>query len=437
MTSCAVNSLGPAGPVSEFSPKTVTVCPDDTHEALRNPGMGWVLHFYDNDMECYGSRLALSDTLEDFPGLSTIYLRLPWAYLEPEEGAFNWSLIDAPLQRWRAVGCRIAFRFTCCETGLRYATPEWVRRAGAKGHDFATRWADPTVSLWEPDYDDPIFLGKLNRFLQAAGSRYDGSPDVAFVDVGSFGVWGEGHTSSSTHLPYSARTVAAHIDLHCRAFPNTLLVANDDFAAHGRGPDAIAYAFQRGLALRDDSILVEPGERAYHNAPMVQTFWPTRPVILESQHYGQSKEGGVWGDGRLYLQAVECYHASYASIHWWPREFLAENRALIAEMNLRLDYRLQLTEAVWPAAIVSGDSFTCRTVWRNSGVAPCLPGGHPTLTLKDRQGGIAGVFVNASFEAASLRVGPPPAAAPQEALQCCLRMTLAGASHWGCRRCFR
>ena len=385
---------------------TVTVCPKDTSAALQNPGMGWVLHFYDNDLDCYGSRLALSDALEDFPGLSTIYLRLPWAYLEPEEGVFHWPLLDTPLQRWRETGRQVALRFTCCETGLRYATPEWVRQAGAKGHDFTPHWADLEESLWEPDYEDPIFLQKLSRFLEAAGARYDGSPDVAFLDVGSFGVWGEGHTSSSTCLPYSARTVAEHIDLHCRAFPNTLLVANDDFAAHGRGPDGITYAFERGLALRDDSILVEPGERAYHNAPMAQMFWPARPVILESQHYGLAKKSGIWGDGRLYLQATEEYHASYAGIHWWPREFLEENRALIAKINQRLGYRIQLTEAQWPGTLFSGGSFTCRTVWRNAGVAPCLPGGHPALTLKDSQGGIAEVFVDEMFNAACLQVGP-------------------------------
>ena len=32
--------------------------------------------------------------------------------------------------------------------------------------------------------------------------------------------------------------------------------------------------------------------------------------------------------------------------------------------------------------------------WRNAGVAPCLPGGYPAITLKDAKDGIAGVFVD-------------------------------------------
>jgi hypothetical protein len=45
--------------------------------------------------------------------------------------------------------------------------------------------------------------------------------------------------------------------------------------------------------------------------------------------------------------------------------------------------------------------------WRNAGVAPCYPGGHPAVTLKDAKGGIAGVFVDESFDMRALPVGAP------------------------------
>ena len=69
---------------TEAAEPTVTVRPEDTGCALVNPDMGWTLHFYSNRIENYGSRLAPSDTLDDFPGLSTVYLRVPWSFLEPE-----------------------------------------------------------------------------------------------------------------------------------------------------------------------------------------------------------------------------------------------------------------------------------------------------------------------------------------------------------------
>ena len=55
----------------------VTVRPADSGAELINPGMGWVLHYYDNVPANYGSKLAPSDTLDSWPGLSVIYLRIP------------------------------------------------------------------------------------------------------------------------------------------------------------------------------------------------------------------------------------------------------------------------------------------------------------------------------------------------------------------------
>ena len=150
---------------------------------------------------------------------------------------------------------------------MRYATPQWVEKAGVKGYNFTPgKGVDPNGPYWEPDYEDPVFLEKLDRFLAALADRYDGNPEVAFIDVGSFGVWGEGHTFASTKLPYSAETVRRHIDLHTKHFKKTLLAANDDFASQDRGRGTIEYAARQGLTLRDDSILVQGGRNAYFNA---------------------------------------------------------------------------------------------------------------------------------------------------------------------------
>jgi len=384
------------------------VRPKDTGAALENPGMGWGFHYYSNVPTNYGSKLEPSDTLDDFAGLTHIYLRIPWSYVEPQEGKFDWSILDIPAQRWVGKGKQIALRISCCESWMRWATPEWVQKAGAKGHNFKPGTGITNDGpYWEPDYDDPVFLEKLDNFLAALAARYDGSPEVAFIDIGSFGVWGEGHTYHSTKLPYSSDTIRRHIDLHTKHFKKTLLAANDDFVSHGRGEACIEYACQQGLTLRDDSILVQPKPRAYFHADLAQMFWPKVPVVLECEHYGSSKRKGAWEDGRLYLQAVEDYHASYASIHWWPREFAEANRDLISQINLRLGYRVQLVEASWPSEATMDSPVRFSAKWRNAGVAPCLPGGRPAVTLRDSQGGIVGVFADDKFDVRSLPVGPP------------------------------
>jgi hypothetical protein len=401
--------------------KTTVVHPQDTGVALVNPGMGWVLHHYDNSPFNYGGRLEPSDTVDDFPGVSVIYLRIAWSYLEPQEGRFNWSVLDTPAQRWLDKGkgspthnsalggpMQIALRITTSEGSPRYSTPEWVRQAGAKGYFFTGgKGIDPNGRAWEPDYDDPIFLEKLDHFLAALAQRYDGNPEVAFIDVGSFGIWGEGHTYWSTKKPYSAETMRKHIDLHTKHFKKTVLAVNDDFAMQDRGRQVIEYAAQQGLTLRDDSILVQGGKNAYLSADFAPLFWRKLPVILESEHYGPSQKRGYWKDGSLYLEAIEKYHASYASVHWWPHEFLAANQDLVHKINLRLGYRLQLAEASWPSEIAANSTFWFKTDWRNAGVAPCYPGGYPALTIKDAKGGIVSVFVDEGMDMRNLRVAEP------------------------------
>jgi len=150
---------------------------------------------------------------------------------------------------------------------------------------------------------------------------------------------------------------------------------------------------------------------------MAQAFWPRWPVILEHEHYGNSKSKGAWGDGSLLLQAIEEYHASYMSIHWWPRVELEENRSLIGRINLRLGYRLQLREVSWPREVALGKPLNVRSVWANAGVAPCYPGGFPTLTLKDDRGGIVSVLADEQFNARDLVPGPP-GAAPAQTHEC-------------------
>jgi hypothetical protein len=70
-------------PVSAAAAETVVVTPEITDEALVNPGMGWVYYHYSNRLWAYGARTAPGDTLDWFPGVATIYLRVLWSDLEP------------------------------------------------------------------------------------------------------------------------------------------------------------------------------------------------------------------------------------------------------------------------------------------------------------------------------------------------------------------
>ncbi len=88
----AFSALATTAPLPSFGlGEPVTVHPTNTDEALVNPGMGFYFYQYSNRLWAYGSQQKPGDTLDWFPGCSTIYFRRPWCELEREEGDYRWD----------------------------------------------------------------------------------------------------------------------------------------------------------------------------------------------------------------------------------------------------------------------------------------------------------------------------------------------------------
>ena len=396
-----------------------TVRPTDDGRTLCNPGMGWTMHYYSNKPWTYGTNIEQGDALEWFPGCSVVYLRLPWAYLEPEEGKFNWNAIDTPAQRWIERGAQIAFRITASEDWMEYATPKWVFDAGAKGVRYKFGWGagggpNPDGYAVDPDFVDPVFLEKLENFLKAFGARYDGRPEVAFVDVGTYGLWGEGHTHGTSRVPQAKMNedVKRHIDLHLKYLPHTQLVISDDVSfpsCPDADPPLLAYARSKGVGWRDDSIMVAKPPKSWHHVNQAELFWRTLPIVLEHDHYSGATSRGSWSQ-ELLKESVEVHHASYMSIHGNPRKILDENKDAIAAVNLRMGYRFLPEEITWPDRVVVGEKakpFKVSWAWKNLGVAPPYRHYYPCLTVKDDKGRIVAVLADDGFDLMKLEVAEP------------------------------
>ena len=135
----------------------------DDVRVLNNPDKGWYHHYYDN---CLTKYLGSDEDIGRIPNLNHLFLRFAWCYLEPEEGKFNWDLIDDQIKKWAPKGVQISLSITCQETGEPYATPKWVIEAGAKGAMYkvgtkAELYKGEGHGVWETDYGDPVYLEKL------------------------------------------------------------------------------------------------------------------------------------------------------------------------------------------------------------------------------------------------------------------------------------
>ena len=90
--------------------------------------------------------------------------------------------------------------------------------AGAQGGFYRRGAVVESDGPWEPVWDDPIFLAKLDKFLAAFAARYDGKPWLRYVDIGSIGDWGEGHTWGGSQKQLTFATRKLHVDLHLKHF---------------------------------------------------------------------------------------------------------------------------------------------------------------------------------------------------------------------------
>lgn len=370
----------------------------DTIRPLINPDKGWYHHMLDNGVNKY--LIQDEKDLTNFSGMDHLYLRLAWAFLEPEEGKFDWSYVDEIVKKYVPMGYKISFRISCKETGpaptavpveingIRYATPYWVIKAGAKGIDHPEFGKDS----WCPIYDDPVFLEKLDNFLKAFAEKYDGKPWVRYIDVGSIGEWGEGHTYFSTRIPPSVEVIKTHMNLYLKHFKNTQLIVSDDLLAYEKPTEdqqiLLKYALENGFSLRDDSPMVQGymqndlGTWTVRSPEFFAVAYKTRPTVFELEHYGKVKSNGYWigknGEGIIpeykvkgadvFRNAVKIIRPSYIGFHGYLGEWLNDNPDLTKEL-LNLCGYWYFPKSINTTQYKKG-KLSFEIDWINKGVAP-------------------------------------------------------------------
>ncbi len=372
----------------------------DKDTPLRNPDKGWYIHYYDNTIEKYGVKngnfLSAEKALKLIPCLDHIYLRLAWAYLEPEEGKFNWELIDKIIDPYTEAGVGITFRISCKETDRNqyYATPEWVKNAGAKG--------TMLDNAWEPDYGDPIFLKKLDNFHKAFAARYDGRSDLIYIDVGSYGDWGEGHTASSSHKDWPWETIKAHFDIHKKYYKNTLICISDDFIGSRNDPEGkeeiLQYVLDNGWTFRDDSIsvpwFVENMGTEMRSPELFDAVWQKVPTILELDHYQTTVDKNTWRGGQIFLEAVSQAHATYGGFHGYPEQWIADNYKYARTTGNKMGYWYFIDKVTVEK---KSNNLDISINWFNNGAAKAYNKYGFDIILTDKNGKDT-VFTQESFD---------------------------------------
>jgi hypothetical protein len=370
----------------------------DTVRPLANPDKGWYHHMLDNGIHKY--LIQDERDLTNFPGMDHLYLRLAWAFLESEEGVFDWTYIDDIVEKYVPMGYKISFRISCKETGklneavpeevdgILYATPYWVKQAGAKGIDKP----EFGPAAWTPDWDDPVYLEKLDNFHKAFAEKYDGKPWVRYVDVGSIGDWGEGHTWSSTRIPPTLKEVKTHINLYLKHYKKTQIIITDDLIYYGKPEseqqELLDFALANGVSFRDDSPLVAGTTREHLDTWTVRSplffekSYKTMPTVFELEHYNKVKNNGDWrgkngsevipelgvSGADIFLNSMKIIRPTYIGFHGYLGEWLNDNPDLTVTLLNKCGYWY------FPKSIHSKEYknglLSFHVEWTNKGVAP-------------------------------------------------------------------
>jgi hypothetical protein len=346
--------------------ETVTIRPLRDNAMLINPGKGWVQY--------YGADKYTKDYI------SVGYTRWAWSVLEPKEGQFNWKEIDTFIQQFKHYGKKSAFGVMSVSTGLgQYVTPKWVFDAGAAPLAVPDNSSPTGQQIIPKNWYDPVFLQKLSAFVGALGRRYDGNPDIAFLDIRSYGNWGEGHIgmlrAPGIILTPPDNLKNNYFRPYFNAFPRTQLIIPWGSDLYRSVYD---WAVSKGAGMRRDGIL---SIYSKDGSECLRAFGHAPAVFEYCDSYEDTKKNGYWSTESLW-HYVDCGKPTYMQ---WNPTIYEENQKFCQRLGNRVGYHFVLQEAEMPAKLRAGAAFPIRLNWLNDGVAPVYEPCHVAIALLDEK----------------------------------------------------
>jgi hypothetical protein len=349
---------------------------------LQIPGVGWQT-FY-----CTADEDQSLGTCKFKSGCA--YYRWYWVSLEPEEGQYNFELIDDLLERCRENNQALAFR-VMCEDPWGEGLPQWLIDKGIK----RTYTACPEEGAhYAPDMSDPVFILYHEKLIRALGERYDGHPDLAEVDLGSIGLWGEGHIYCDPDLMPDTDIIHSVIDLYYESFPNTPISAlmatvyDDDYAVK-HGPcgwraDSWGDADATGGRWNHHEYYYWPTNNKYPD------MWKSGPVVFEPGVPGGYMDGWTVPAKGIVDDAI-AWHTSMVSnkSHSIPQTIIPEIERLV----MKLGFRLVLRDVNFEDTALSGSEIPINISWENLGIAPPYRDHRLAFRLRDENNIIHGIVI--------------------------------------------
>jgi hypothetical protein len=339
------------------SASNMTIQPVADNSLLINPGKGYA--------EYWGPTLQYTPTV-----IGVGYNRCNWNTLETAEGVYDWSWVDNYINNFAQYGKK--FAFGVINHG---GTPQWVFAPGTNvqtGQIYTNgAVSNPSETNSPLSYDDPVYIARTKDFIKAFGARYNGNPNIAYLDMRDVGIWGEGNAALDQLSAGS--TLTNFYQPYVDAFPNTQLIED---VWYGSVASALV---SQGTGARTDGIC--SGTMSGGNGVMNLFAYPYQPSIME--YWGSSAptnvyRGGVMNELMIYIAGGRPSYLQFNGDLQYPNFTNFYNMV----GNL-MGYHFVLQQASIPKTIQAGVPFSFNWTWFNDGVAPLYEPCSVALALLD------------------------------------------------------
>jgi hypothetical protein len=342
----------------------------DNNPIYRNPGKGYVLY----------APGELSEENQKYANL--YYTRYQWADIQPTEHDTSFQIIERDIALAKSMGLKFAFRIMNSDTEWGkadgYNVPKWVYDAGAKSYIVDSFGHDQHVPEWT---DNPIFFEKMEQFVEELGEKYNGHPDIEFIDIGSFGTWGEGHIYSleidiegNKHsYPTVKEMMDNYFEPYMNAFPDSQLV---NVWGVPEFQDVYDWAALHGVSARRDGIPV------WNDGSHIAYVHGVGPGIIElTATYRELIESGQW-DAQKIADSYKIGKASFVELsRGGADDYIESEFNLIRDYANKLGYHFTIDTAQYPATVAPGNDYQLVLNWTNSGYTYLYKPAHVAVAL--------------------------------------------------------
>ena len=293
------------------------------------------------------------------------YVNITWAELEPDSGNYHWSVLESGWGNITQSRRRVGFRISTASPGEEghIDIPQWLVNRGVRMRAYEIEGQYGLA----PDWDDPEFLQAHHNFIAALGARYDNDFRVAWIDVGSYGFWGEWHVWLNDTLAASQGSKQSILEDYFSAFPTKpkVIAFDDDFAT--------GYVTSHGGGIRNDCLGTSASNDWYLESVNGLNDWVWKTAIIAGEFCGgeYGAEQGTTERFDLNYQFIQQTHWSFIGPAGGMLEPVNEQHRQNLDLLLKkLGYRFVLRKVDHPAEVTKGEEVTMSITVENKGVAP-------------------------------------------------------------------